>query len=194
MEKPAREWIRWQNVRPITAGIGYLARRKALPRMNGHVRLHCERWMSWSEDWPPRAWLRHSRSKRLVSGNWRSHSIQESASHVFFKKEALVPDSVTAAWQELAHPGGRNDHRQDRCSGSQCQGNGYRPVVQRKRLDGPMEGLQPEIVADGLKRLSSNYRALVERCELDAWEMRRGLARVHPTTEYTGFWELRFCG
>jgi 3-hydroxyacyl-CoA dehydrogenase/enoyl-CoA hydratase/3-hydroxybutyryl-CoA epimerase len=50
-----------------------------------------------------------------------------------------------------------------------------------------LKDIKPEFVAAGVKRISEVYREGVKRRKISELDAQHGMARVHPTTEYTGF-------
>lgn len=50
-----------------------------------------------------------------------------------------------------------------------------------------LKDLKPEFVGAGMKRIAATYREAVQRHKLSELAAQQGLARVHPTTDYSGF-------
>ena len=50
-----------------------------------------------------------------------------------------------------------------------------------------LKDIKPDFVAAGIKRIADVYREGVKRRKLSDLDAQHGLARVHPTTDYTGF-------
>ena len=50
-----------------------------------------------------------------------------------------------------------------------------------------LKDIKPDFVAAGIKRIADAYREGVKRRKMSELDAQHGLARVHPTTDYTGF-------
>ncbi len=50
-----------------------------------------------------------------------------------------------------------------------------------------LKDIKPEFVATGIKRIADAYRDGVKRRKVSELDAQHGFARVHPTTDYTGF-------
>ncbi len=50
-----------------------------------------------------------------------------------------------------------------------------------------LKDIKPDFVASGIKRIADAYREGVKRRKMSELDAQHGLARVHPTTDYTGF-------
>ncbi|MGO9609178.1 MAG: 3-hydroxyacyl-CoA dehydrogenase NAD-binding domain-containing protein [Verrucomicrobiia bacterium] len=50
-----------------------------------------------------------------------------------------------------------------------------------------LKDIKPDFVASGIKRIADAYREGVKRRKMSELDAQHGMARVHPTTDYTGF-------
>jgi len=71
--------------------------------------------------------------------------------------------------------------------GAGVMGAGIAQWCAARGLPVRLKDIKPEFVANGVKRIASVFREGVQRRKLTELEAQHGLARVHPTTDYTGF-------
>jgi 3-hydroxyacyl-CoA dehydrogenase/enoyl-CoA hydratase/3-hydroxybutyryl-CoA epimerase len=71
--------------------------------------------------------------------------------------------------------------------GAGVMGAGIAQWCSSRGLTVRLKDVKPEFVAAGMKRIASIYREGVQRQKLSPLDAQHGMARVHPTTEYTGF-------
>jgi 3-hydroxyacyl-CoA dehydrogenase/enoyl-CoA hydratase/3-hydroxybutyryl-CoA epimerase len=71
--------------------------------------------------------------------------------------------------------------------GAGVMGAGIAQWCSARGLTVRLKDIKPEFVAGGMKRVADVYREGVKRRKLTKLEAEHGLARVHPTTDYTGF-------
>jgi len=66
-------------------------------------------------------------------------------------------------------------------------GAGIAQWLQRARANSAIEGHQAGVRRDRIKRIADAYHEGVKRRKFSELDAQHGFARVHPTTEYTGF-------
>jgi len=71
--------------------------------------------------------------------------------------------------------------------GAGVMGAGIAQWCSARGLTVRLKDIKPEFVASGMKRVADAYREGVKRRKLSRLEAEHGLARVHPTTDYSGF-------
>ncbi|HVM62582.1 MAG TPA: 3-hydroxyacyl-CoA dehydrogenase NAD-binding domain-containing protein [Verrucomicrobiae bacterium] len=71
--------------------------------------------------------------------------------------------------------------------GAGVMGAGIAQWCSARGLTVRLKDIKPEFVAAGIKRIADAYRDGVKRRKMSELDAQHGLARVHPTTEYTGF-------
>jgi len=71
--------------------------------------------------------------------------------------------------------------------GAGVMGAGIAQWCSARGLTVRLKDVKPEFVASGMKRIADTYREAVKRRRITPLDMEHGMARVHPTTEYTGF-------
>jgi 3-hydroxyacyl-CoA dehydrogenase/enoyl-CoA hydratase/3-hydroxybutyryl-CoA epimerase len=71
--------------------------------------------------------------------------------------------------------------------GAGVMGAGIAQWCSARGLAVRLKDIKPEFVAAGMKRIADAYREGVKRRKLTDLDAQHGMARVHPTTEYTGF-------
>jgi 3-hydroxyacyl-CoA dehydrogenase/enoyl-CoA hydratase/3-hydroxybutyryl-CoA epimerase len=71
--------------------------------------------------------------------------------------------------------------------GAGVMGAGIAQWCSARGLTVRLKDIKPEFVATGIKRIADAYREGVKRRKFSELDAQHGFARVHPTTEYTGF-------
>ena len=71
--------------------------------------------------------------------------------------------------------------------GAGVMGAGIAQWCSARGLTVRLKDIKPEFIASGMKRIADVYREGVRRHRLTKLEAEHGVARVHPTTDYTGF-------
>ena len=71
--------------------------------------------------------------------------------------------------------------------GAGVMGAGIAQWCSARGLTVRLKDIKPEFVAGGMKRIADVYREGVKRRKITQPDVEHGLARVHPTTDYTGF-------
>ena len=71
--------------------------------------------------------------------------------------------------------------------GAGVMGAGIAQWCSARGLTVRLKDIKPEFVATGVKRIAEAYREGVKRRKFSELDAQHGFARVHPTTEYTGF-------
>ena len=71
--------------------------------------------------------------------------------------------------------------------GAGTMGAGIAMWCSARGLTVRLKDIKPEFVAAGMKRIEEAYRDGVKRRKITGLQMEHGMARVHPTTDYTGF-------
>jgi 3-hydroxyacyl-CoA dehydrogenase/enoyl-CoA hydratase/3-hydroxybutyryl-CoA epimerase len=71
--------------------------------------------------------------------------------------------------------------------GAGVMGAGIAMWCSARGLTVRLKDIKPEFVAAGMKRIEDAYREGVKRHKISELQMQQGMARVHPTTDYTGF-------
>jgi 3-hydroxyacyl-CoA dehydrogenase/enoyl-CoA hydratase/3-hydroxybutyryl-CoA epimerase len=71
--------------------------------------------------------------------------------------------------------------------GAGVMGAGIAQWCSARGLTVRLKDIKPEFVAAGIKRIADAYREGVKRRKMSALDAEHGMARVHPTTDYTGF-------
>src|SRR5207249_1436655 len=71
--------------------------------------------------------------------------------------------------------------------GAGVMGAGIAMWCSARGLTVRLKDIKPEFVAAGMKRNEDAYREGVKRRKITELQMQHGLARVHPTTDYSGF-------
>ena len=71
--------------------------------------------------------------------------------------------------------------------GAGVMGAGIAQWCSARGLTVRLKDIKPEFVAAGVKRIADAYREGVKRRKMSELDAQHGLARVHPTTDYTGF-------
>jgi 3-hydroxyacyl-CoA dehydrogenase/enoyl-CoA hydratase/3-hydroxybutyryl-CoA epimerase len=71
--------------------------------------------------------------------------------------------------------------------GAGVMGAGIAQWCSARGLTVRLKDIKPEFVATGIKRVADAYREGVKRRKFTGLDAQHGLARVHPTTDYTGF-------
>ena len=71
--------------------------------------------------------------------------------------------------------------------GAGVMGAGIAQWCSARGLTVRLKDIKPEFVAAGVKRIADAYREGVKRRKVSPLEAEHGFARVHPTTDYTGF-------
>jgi 3-hydroxyacyl-CoA dehydrogenase/enoyl-CoA hydratase/3-hydroxybutyryl-CoA epimerase len=71
--------------------------------------------------------------------------------------------------------------------GAGVMGAGIAQWCSARGLTVRLKDIKPEFVAAGVKRIADAYREGVKRRKMSALDAEHGFARVHPTTDYTGF-------
>jgi 3-hydroxyacyl-CoA dehydrogenase/enoyl-CoA hydratase/3-hydroxybutyryl-CoA epimerase len=71
--------------------------------------------------------------------------------------------------------------------GAGVMGAGIAQWCSARGLTVRLKDIKTEFVAAGIKRIADIYRDGVKRRKVSALDAEHGMARVHPTTEYTGF-------
>jgi 3-hydroxyacyl-CoA dehydrogenase/enoyl-CoA hydratase/3-hydroxybutyryl-CoA epimerase len=71
--------------------------------------------------------------------------------------------------------------------GAGVMGAGIAQWCSARGLTVRLKDIKPDFVAAGIKRIADAYREGVKRRKMSELDAQHGLARVHPTTDYTGF-------
>ena len=71
--------------------------------------------------------------------------------------------------------------------GAGVMGAGIAQWCSARGLTVRLKDIKPEFVATGIKRIADAYRDGVKRRKVSELDAQHGFARVHPTTDYTGF-------
>jgi 3-hydroxyacyl-CoA dehydrogenase/enoyl-CoA hydratase/3-hydroxybutyryl-CoA epimerase len=71
--------------------------------------------------------------------------------------------------------------------GAGVMGAGIAQWCSARGLTVRLKDIKPEFVAAGVKRIADAYREGVKRRKMSELNAHQGFARVHPTTDYTGF-------
>ena len=71
--------------------------------------------------------------------------------------------------------------------GAGVMGAGIAQWCSARGLTVRLKDIKPEFVATGIKRIADAYREGVKRRKFSELDAQHGFARVHPTTDYTGF-------
>jgi 3-hydroxyacyl-CoA dehydrogenase/enoyl-CoA hydratase/3-hydroxybutyryl-CoA epimerase len=71
--------------------------------------------------------------------------------------------------------------------GAGVMGAGIAQWCSARGLTVRLKDIKPDFVAAGIKRIADAYREGVKRRKMSDLDAQHGLARVHPTTDYTGF-------
>src|SRR5579862_6337969 len=71
--------------------------------------------------------------------------------------------------------------------GAGVMGAGIAQWCSARALTVRLKDIKPEFVAAGVKRIADAYREGVKRRKVSELDTQHGFARVHPTTDYTGF-------
>jgi 3-hydroxyacyl-CoA dehydrogenase / enoyl-CoA hydratase / 3-hydroxybutyryl-CoA epimerase len=71
--------------------------------------------------------------------------------------------------------------------GAGVMGAGIAQWCSSRGLTVRLKDIKPEFVASGVKRIADAYRDGVKRRKVSELDAQHGFARVHPTTDYTGF-------
>ena len=71
--------------------------------------------------------------------------------------------------------------------GAGVMGAGIAQWCSARGLTVRLKDIKPEFVGAGVKRITDAYREGVKRRKMSELDAHHGLARVHPTTDYTGF-------
>jgi 3-hydroxyacyl-CoA dehydrogenase/enoyl-CoA hydratase/3-hydroxybutyryl-CoA epimerase len=71
--------------------------------------------------------------------------------------------------------------------GAGVMGAGIAQWCSARGLTVRLKDIKPEFVAAGMKRIGDVYREGVKRRRISELDAQHGIARVHPTTDYTGF-------
>jgi 3-hydroxyacyl-CoA dehydrogenase/enoyl-CoA hydratase/3-hydroxybutyryl-CoA epimerase len=92
-------------------------------------------------------------------------------------------------YSKLRLPGGERAKKIEKVGvlGAGTMGAGIAMWCSARGLTVRLKDLKPEFVAAGMKRIEDAYRDGVKRRKITELQMQHGMARVHPTTEYTGF-------
>jgi len=71
--------------------------------------------------------------------------------------------------------------------GAGVMGAGIAQWCSARGLTVRLKDIKPEYVLAGIKRINDTYQEGVKRRKMSALDAQHGFARVHPTTDYTGF-------
>ena len=102
---------------------------------------------------------------------------------VFFLREKYSKLKVEVE----ARPGPRPPVEKLGVFGAGVMGAGIAQWCSARGLTVRLKDIKPEFVASGVKRIADVYREGVKRRSLTELKAEHGLARVHPTTDYSGF-------
>jgi 3-hydroxyacyl-CoA dehydrogenase/enoyl-CoA hydratase/3-hydroxybutyryl-CoA epimerase len=107
---------------------------------------------------------------------------------VFFLRERYsklvveVPNAGPAATRTMTTP-----VQKVGVLGAGVMGAGIAQWCSARGLTVRLKDIKPEFVATGVKRIAAAYREGVKRRKMSELDAQHGFARVHPTTEYSGF-------
>lgn len=172
----------WDNVWPFRGLISRIARKQLLARTHGHypAPVHAidamEQGLAGSLD----AGLE---IEARIFGELAATPVCKNLIRVFFLREKYSKLKVEVE----ARPGPRPPVEKLGVLGAGVMGAGIAQWCSARGLTVRLKDIKPEFVAGGVKRIADVYREGVKRRSLTELKAEHGFARVHPTTDYSGF-------
>ena len=182
VRRPAR-WDTWWGVRGC---ICRRARKETLARTGGHYPAPLraidavERGLATSLD-------RGLEMEARMFGELAVASPCKNLIRVFFLREKYSRRKIEPLSESLAGPKPAARIAKVGVIGAGTMGAGIAQWCSARGLTVRLKDVRPGLVAAGMKRIAEVYCEAVRRRKLTESEARLGLARVHPTTEYSGF-------